>query len=102
MDLLKELTEGGPTHKEKIDELRRRFPKAKRWLDWWTMSDVEAMLFPSRRPQLEDTPEDQNRPTKTTNAQESLHRLYYMISYVWFLQLLEYSKLMGSFSYQAR
>jgi hypothetical protein len=79
MDLLKVSKEGGPTHNDKIDKIRRRFPKAKQWLDWWSMADVEAMLFPSRRPLLEDAPEDQSRPTKTTNAQESLHRLYYMI-----------------------
>ncbi|EFP75099.2 uncharacterized protein PGTG_01692 [Puccinia graminis f. sp. tritici CRL 75-36-700-3] len=82
MDLIKQPAEGDTSHEEKIDAIRRRFPKAKRWLDWWTMADVEAMLFPSRRPKLEDAPEDQHRPTKTTNAQESLHRLYYMLSYV--------------------
>ncbi|EFP90826.2 uncharacterized protein PGTG_16852 [Puccinia graminis f. sp. tritici CRL 75-36-700-3] len=80
MDLIKEPAEGDASHEDKIDALRRRFPKAKRWLDWWTMADVEAMLFPSRRPKVEDTPEGQERPTKTTNAQESLHRLYYMLS----------------------
>ncbi|EFP79471.2 uncharacterized protein PGTG_05792 [Puccinia graminis f. sp. tritici CRL 75-36-700-3] len=80
MDLIKEPVEGDTSHEDKIDSLRRRFPKAKRWLDWWTMADVESMLFPSRRPKLEDTPEGQERPTKTTNAQESLHRLYYMLS----------------------
>ncbi|EFP89599.2 uncharacterized protein PGTG_15748 [Puccinia graminis f. sp. tritici CRL 75-36-700-3] len=80
MDLIKKPVEGDPTHEEQIDALRRRFPKAKRWLDWWTMADVEAMLFPSRRPLLEDAPDGQDRPTKTTNAQESLHRLYYMLS----------------------
>ncbi|KAA1085799.1 hypothetical protein PGT21_050058 [Puccinia graminis f. sp. tritici] len=80
MDLLKKSSEGDPTHEERIDALQRQFPKAKRWLDWWTMADVEAMLFPSRRPKIEDSPDSQEAPTKTTNAQESLHRLYYMLS----------------------
>ncbi|KAH9455700.1 hypothetical protein Pst134EA_033087 [Puccinia striiformis f. sp. tritici] len=71
---------GELSHEEKIDELRRRFPKAKRWLDWWTASDVEAMLFPSRRPLLEDSPDGDGSLPNTTNAQESMHRLYYMIS----------------------
>jgi hypothetical protein len=82
MDLIKKPAEGDASHEEKIDALRRRFPKAKHWLDWWTMAEVESMLFPSRRPKLEDTPEGNERPTKTTNAQESLHQLYYMLSYV--------------------
>jgi membrane-anchored protein YejM (alkaline phosphatase superfamily) len=38
MDLLKVSKEGGPTHNDKIDEIRQRFPKAKRWLDWWSMA----------------------------------------------------------------
>ncbi|EFP86465.1 uncharacterized protein PGTG_12421 [Puccinia graminis f. sp. tritici CRL 75-36-700-3] len=80
MDLIKEPQAGDPTHEEKIDALRRQFPKAKRWIDWWTMADVESMLFPSRRPQDEDAPEGVNALPKTSNAQESLHRLYYMIS----------------------
>jgi hypothetical protein len=66
-------------HKQKIDLLRRGFPKTKRWLDWWTMSDVKAMLFPSRRPMLEDLPEGATDGLPdTTNVQESLHRLYYI------------------------
>ncbi|EFP88787.2 uncharacterized protein PGTG_14126 [Puccinia graminis f. sp. tritici CRL 75-36-700-3] len=73
MDLIKKPAEGNASHEEKIDALRRRFPKAKHWLDWWTMAEVESMLCPSRRPKLEVTPEGNERPTKTTNAQESLH-----------------------------
>ncbi|OAV86530.1 hypothetical protein PTTG_29854, partial [Puccinia triticina 1-1 BBBD Race 1] len=46
----------GPTHDEKIDKMRHRFPKVKAWLDWWTMADVESMLFPSRRQMLKDLP----------------------------------------------
>ncbi|EFP89143.2 uncharacterized protein PGTG_14984 [Puccinia graminis f. sp. tritici CRL 75-36-700-3] len=76
--LIKEPKKDDPTHEEKIDELRRRFPKARKWFDWWTMADVEAMLFPTRRAQEEDGPERSGQPTLTTNAQESLHWLYYM------------------------
>ena len=70
----------GPTHEDKIDELRRRFPKTRRWLDWWTMADVEALLFPSRRAMLEDHPDGDDGLPSSTNAQESLHRVYYMFS----------------------
>ncbi|OAV85670.1 hypothetical protein PTTG_30355, partial [Puccinia triticina 1-1 BBBD Race 1] len=70
----------GQTHEERIDEIRRRFPKVKKWLDWWTMADVEATLFPSRRVMLEDSPDGEDGLPNTTNAQESMHRVYYMFS----------------------
>ncbi|OAV85384.1 hypothetical protein PTTG_05066 [Puccinia triticina 1-1 BBBD Race 1] len=61
--------------------MRRRFPKTKAWLDWWTMADVEAMLFPSRRKMLVETSSDgDDGLPSTTNAQESMHRVYYMFS----------------------
>jgi hypothetical protein len=78
MDLIKAPEVGDSTHEERLDELRRRFPKAKRWIDWWTMADVGAMLFPSRRPIDEDAPEGLDPLPETSNAQESLHRVYYM------------------------
>jgi hypothetical protein len=46
------------------------------------MADVEALLFPSRRPLLEDSPGSDEGLPATTNAQESMHWLYYMIRYV--------------------
>jgi hypothetical protein len=73
---------GGPTHKEKIDELHRLFPKAQRWLDWWTMSNIQAMLFPSRRPKLEDSPGNSDLLPRTMNVVESFHCVYHMIRYV--------------------
>jgi hypothetical protein len=79
VSLLEKYNPGNKTHKEKIDELQRLFPKSKRWLDWWTMADVESMLFPSRRPLLEDTGNVDEGLPGTTNAQESMHRLYYMM-----------------------
>jgi hypothetical protein len=63
----------GPIHEEKFDELRQQFPKAKQWLDWWTMADVQAMLFPSRSAMLEDSPDGFDGLPNTTNAQESMH-----------------------------
>ncbi|OAV95598.1 hypothetical protein PTTG_26602 [Puccinia triticina 1-1 BBBD Race 1] len=39
--------------------------------------DIEALLFPSREPRLEDTPDGLS---DTTNGQESLHRTYYCLS----------------------
>jgi hypothetical protein len=78
MNLLEPFKEGGQTHEEKIDEMRRRFPKIKKWLDWWTMADIEAILFPSRRTMLEDYPDADDQLPSSTNAQESMHRVYYM------------------------
>ncbi|KNE94944.1 hypothetical protein PSTG_11735 [Puccinia striiformis f. sp. tritici PST-78] len=80
MLLLNLTVEGGLNHAEKLDELRRLFPRAKRWLDWWNMSDIQSMLFPSRRPMLDDLPDGIDGLPDTTNAIESMHRVYYMIS----------------------
>ncbi|OAV96379.1 hypothetical protein PTTG_26373 [Puccinia triticina 1-1 BBBD Race 1] len=78
--LLQPCEENGPTHDDKIDEMRGRFPKIKAWLDWWTMADVESMLFPSRRKMLEDSPNGDDGLPSLTNAQESMHWVYYMFS----------------------
>ncbi|POW19445.1 hypothetical protein PSHT_04648 [Puccinia striiformis] len=81
MDLLELEEPSGPTHEQKVDHIRPRWPKVKKWLNWWTTADVEAQLFQSRRPRVEDSPETAyDRLPETTNAQESMHRLYYMIS----------------------
>jgi hypothetical protein len=61
-----------------VDEMCQRFPKIRAWLDWWEMADVEAILFPSRRKMLEDSPNGENGLPSSTNAQESMHRVYYM------------------------
>ncbi|EGF97064.1 uncharacterized protein MELLADRAFT_88447 [Melampsora larici-populina 98AG31] len=68
-DLLKESKPGGLTFDQKITRLRKAFPKAKKWLEWWQASDIKAMLFKGSG----DLP-------ATTNAQEAMHRVYYMIS----------------------
>ncbi|EGG11649.1 uncharacterized protein MELLADRAFT_90988 [Melampsora larici-populina 98AG31] len=70
---------GGKTYDEKVDTLRRDFPQTKRWIDWWQASNIQAMLFKSRRKQIDDDGLDDDMP-ETTNAQESIHRVYYMIS----------------------
>ncbi|EFP87959.2 uncharacterized protein PGTG_13763 [Puccinia graminis f. sp. tritici CRL 75-36-700-3] len=54
--------------------------ETKRWIDWWIMVDVEAMLFPSKRAMISESANNQDNLPDTTNAQESMHRLYYMIS----------------------
>jgi hypothetical protein len=76
MDLLECQEAGGKTHEEKVDFLRRCYPKVCKWLDWWTVSDIEALLFPLQQPQLEDTADSL---PNTTNAQESMHRIYYRL-----------------------
>ncbi|POW02868.1 hypothetical protein PSTT_11511 [Puccinia striiformis] len=73
-----ELDLDGRTHEERIDEMRRIFPNIKRWLDWWTMADVAAILFPSCRKMLEDCPDGDDGLPSSTNAQESMHRVYYI------------------------
>jgi hypothetical protein len=85
--LLQRKTDGGQTHEEKVDELRRRFPKAKKWIDWWTVADVESMLFLDRRKMIEDSPEGDDSLPETTNAQESMHRLYYMFRYAFYFYI---------------
>lgn len=75
---------GKPTFEEKWDELHRLFPKAKAFYDWWRLADVECMLFKSRRALLADDPPsleamDRGLP-KNTNAQESMHNQYYMLT----------------------
>ncbi|KAI7948710.1 hypothetical protein MJO29_010375 [Puccinia striiformis f. sp. tritici] len=70
--LLEQFDEAGRTHEERIDEVRRLFPRIKRWLDWWAMADVANMLFPSCRPMPEDSPEGEDCLPNTTNAQETL------------------------------
>ncbi|OAV90974.1 hypothetical protein PTTG_28141 [Puccinia triticina 1-1 BBBD Race 1] len=77
MDLLEPATPDGQTHEQKVDHIRQRYPKVQKWLDWWTVSDIEALLFPSREPRLED--KSDGLPD-TTNGQESLHWTYYRLS----------------------
>jgi hypothetical protein len=58
--------------------MRQQFPKVKVWLNWWTMADVEAILFPSQHKMLEDSPNGNDGLPNRTNAQESMHCVYYM------------------------
>ncbi|KNE87210.1 hypothetical protein PSTG_19409 [Puccinia striiformis f. sp. tritici PST-78] len=44
------------------------------------MSDIQSMLFPSRRPMLDDSPDGIDGLPDSTNAIESMHCVYYMIS----------------------
>ncbi|EGG12431.1 uncharacterized protein MELLADRAFT_89010 [Melampsora larici-populina 98AG31] len=76
--LLEKDVPGKDTYEQNMATLRRLFPRAKRWLDWWQVSDTEAMLFRSRQKQIDDDGLCDDLP-ETTNAQESMHRVYYMI-----------------------
>ncbi|EGG03557.1 uncharacterized protein MELLADRAFT_90087 [Melampsora larici-populina 98AG31] len=95
--------EPGKDLDSRFDELSRLFPNAKRWIHWWSPADTQAMLFPARkRMELDDPPLDgeeddakdsqskgkrgkKRKPRRrddlpaTTNAQESMHRVYYML-----------------------
>lgn len=79
-DLLKPEELGGSTFDEKMGALRKAFPKATRWIQWWEASNVQAMIFKSRKKKIDDDGLDDDVLPATTNAQESLHRVYYMIS----------------------
>ncbi|EGG11894.1 uncharacterized protein MELLADRAFT_88994 [Melampsora larici-populina 98AG31] len=80
--LLKADRPGGLTFDQKLAKMIKEFPKAKRWLEWWKASDVKSLLFKSRLKQIDDDGLCDNIMPTTTNAQESLHRVYYMISYM--------------------
>lgn len=84
LNLLEPEVSGGPTHEQKIDEIRRLFPRVKPWLDWWQATDVEAMLFPAKR-KSSQAENDEHKMRNDTNPQESLHRVFYMI---WFVLML--------------
>jgi hypothetical protein len=78
MGLVERIKQGGPSYKEKMNELQHRFPKTKQWLDWWLMADISSTLFPS----LRKIPKSGNKLPDKTNTQESMHHLYYMLRYV--------------------
>ncbi|EGG04514.1 uncharacterized protein MELLADRAFT_88787 [Melampsora larici-populina 98AG31] len=86
----------GNTLEMKFAKLFLEFLNAKKWLDWWCTADTQAMLFPGRkRMPLDDPPlsDDESDGEKlltvkeikkklhsTTNGQESMHRVYYLLS----------------------
>ncbi|EGG01618.1 uncharacterized protein MELLADRAFT_92004 [Melampsora larici-populina 98AG31] len=81
----------------RFEELRRMFPLAKRWIEWWGAADIQAMLFPARKrmplddpplPGEDSDPEDEGDGPRrrselpsTTNGQESMHRVYYTLCF---------------------
>ncbi|EGG03666.1 uncharacterized protein MELLADRAFT_90037 [Melampsora larici-populina 98AG31] len=77
--LMKPDKPGGLNCDEKIAQMRKNFPKAKRWLEWWTAANIKAMIFKARPKRIDYDGLCTNMPA-TTNAQESLHRVYYMIT----------------------
>ncbi|OAV89576.1 hypothetical protein PTTG_28644 [Puccinia triticina 1-1 BBBD Race 1] len=46
MGLLERAKTDGQTHKQKVDYIQHCYPKVCKWLDWWTVLDIEALLFP--------------------------------------------------------
>ncbi|EGG04909.1 uncharacterized protein MELLADRAFT_88323 [Melampsora larici-populina 98AG31] len=77
--LLKLDEPGGLSFNKKISKLRKEYPKAKRWIGWWQAAYIQSMLFRSRPKQVDDDGLCDDL-SATTNAQESMHRVYYMIS----------------------
>jgi hypothetical protein len=87
--LLQKCTPNGPTHKNKIDKLWRWFPKTQQWLDSWNSANVSETIFPSHGKIIDNSLEEEDSGLpNTTNAQESMHCLYYMIRLVlWSISL---------------
>src|SRR3954468_19877570 len=60
---------------ECAQKIRNQWPNAQSWLDWWLHSDAGKTLFQSTQTMSKDAAE---LLPQTTNAQEALHRQYYM------------------------
>ena len=58
-----------------VAALRTKFPLAKPWVDWWMRADVSCVLFPCLSKM--DSEMSKKLP-KTTNAQEAMHRSFYL------------------------
>jgi hypothetical protein len=59
-----------------VEYLLNKFPKCFNWISWWLKDDIKCMIF---KPFMEMTNEVSSKITKTTNAQESVHFLYWQI-----------------------
>jgi len=59
------------------DKMRIQWPNSCPWLDWWLHTDAAKTLFQSTRRMPNDVA---ITIPSTTNAQEALHRQYYMTS----------------------
>lgn len=67
---------GNNAYQSAVAQIRAEFPKAEKWLNWWTNDAVAAMIFKSQsvlKDQLRD------HPTRTSNGIEAFHRTLYRI-----------------------
>jgi len=58
-----------------VKSLQEEWPRANSWLEWWVYTDAGPMLFPALSTMDKDL---SNLLPTSTNAQESMHRSYYL------------------------
>lgn len=73
LELLKINNEG--EFYQKVKAIQDKWPKANSWIEWWVYTDAGKMLFRALSPMNENL---SNLLPSTTNAQESMHRRYYL------------------------
>lgn len=60
---------------EEAETICEQWPMCQSWLDWWVYSSAGSKLFKARRTMPQNAAE---KIPDTTNAQEAMHRYYYM------------------------
>ena len=60
---------------QQVKAIQDKWPKANSWIEWWVYTDAGKMLFRALSPMNENL---SNLLPSTTNAQESMHRRYYL------------------------
>jgi hypothetical protein len=58
-----------------VKSIQQNWPNANTWLEWWIYTDAGKILFPTLSSM---NPDLANSLPNSTNAQESMHRRYYM------------------------
>lgn len=61
---------------DKVKNILESFPNCAMWLLWWVDTDIAKMLFPCMQTMDSDL---SSQLPRTTNAQESLHWVYYQL-----------------------
>ena len=63
---------------EIVAKIKEDYPNAKKWIEWWIRDEISIMIFPTK--QIDKTKSFFETLPETTNAQESIHRLYYQVT----------------------
>jgi len=62
---------------QEIEAICTRWPLCQPWLDWWLHNSAAKTLFKARRTMSQEA---SDRIPDSTNAQEAMHRYFYMAS----------------------